>query len=97
MVYALSRAFAARASAAAVTVLEAFDLVTGLEVAGFKGNGGGARSGSELSHLYHRQFSIQVFCGGSSGKQRLAIHRRPMELHTLVQMLALNQKRTADA
>ena len=51
IVYALSRALAARASAAAATFLEVFGLVVGL-VPGFRGNGGGARSGSELSHLF---------------------------------------------
>lgn len=47
----LSRAFAASASAAAATVFDVFGFVTGLEEPGFNGRGGGARSGSELSHL----------------------------------------------
>lgn len=51
MVYALSRARAVRASAAAATVAEVLGFVAGLDEPGFKGNGGGARSGSELSHL----------------------------------------------
>lgn len=40
-------------SAAASSILaDVFGLVTGLEdVPGFRGNGGGALSGSELSHL----------------------------------------------
>jgi hypothetical protein len=44
------------ASAAAVTLAEAFGLVSGvlLPVVGLRGNGGGARSGSELSHLLSR-------------------------------------------
>ena len=52
VVYALSRALALRASAAAATVADVFAFVTGLDEPGFNGNGGGARSGSELSHLY---------------------------------------------
>ena len=51
VVYALSRARAVRASAAAATVAEVLGFVAGLDEPGFKGNGGGARSGSELSHL----------------------------------------------
>ena len=39
------------ASAAAATFGEVFGFVTGLPVLGFNGRGGGARSGSELSHL----------------------------------------------
>lgn len=51
--YALSRALAVNASAAAATVAEVFGFVVGLAEPGFNGNGGGARSGSELSHLYN--------------------------------------------
>jgi hypothetical protein len=52
MVYVFSRAFSVRAACADCIALE----VLGLEAAtmgedGFIGNGGGARSGSELSHL----------------------------------------------
>ena len=49
--YALSLAFAVNASAAAAIFLEVFGFAAGLEEPGFSGNGGGARSGSELSHL----------------------------------------------
>ena len=43
------------ASAAAATVAEVFGFVIGLEdVPGLSGSGGGARSGSELSHLQLR-------------------------------------------
>ena len=50
--YMLSRAFAAKASAAAATVADVLGFVSGLPaVAGLRGRGGGARSGSELSHL----------------------------------------------
>jgi hypothetical protein len=48
---ALSLAFAASASAAAAMCEEVFGLTVGAEGCGFGGNGGGARSGSELSHL----------------------------------------------
>lgn len=51
--YALSLAFAVNASAAAAIVLEVFGFATGLDDPGFNGRGGGARSGSELSHLVH--------------------------------------------
>ena len=51
MTYWLSRALAAKASAAAAIVLDVLGFVAGLEEPGFKGRGGGARSGSELSHL----------------------------------------------
>jgi hypothetical protein len=43
---------AAKASAAAVTLGDACLFVIGLAALGFNGNGGGARSGSELSHLF---------------------------------------------
>lgn len=51
IVYVLSLAFAANASAAAATFFEVFGFVVGLATLGFNGRGGGARSGSELSHL----------------------------------------------
>jgi len=51
IVYALSLAFAVNASAAATIFLDAVGFATGLEDPGFNGSGGGARSGSELSHL----------------------------------------------
>ena len=51
VVYALSLAFAVRASAAAAIVAEVLGFAAGLAEPGFKGRGGGARSGSELSHL----------------------------------------------
>jgi len=54
----LSRALAARASAAAATVAEVLGFVTGLEVPGFNGKGGGARSGSELSHLHFQSIDL---------------------------------------
>lgn len=52
--YALSLAFAVNASAAAAMALEVFGFAAGLEDPGFSGRGGGARSGSELSHLDFR-------------------------------------------
>lgn len=48
---AFSRAFSAKLAATACMLGETFDLVVGLEEPGFNGRGGGARSGSELSHL----------------------------------------------
>ena len=39
------------ACAAAATFCDVFGFVTGLDEPGFSGRGGGARSGSELSHL----------------------------------------------
>jgi len=76
IVYMLSRAFAAKASAAAATLAEVFGFVTGLdEDAGFRGRGGGARSGSELSHLMfpinlvsfvwrHALYPVRLYRGG---------------------------------
>ena len=60
MTYALSRALAVKASAAAVMVAEVLGFVAGLKDPGFRGRGGGARSGSELSHL-KLTTSISVF------------------------------------
>ena len=37
---------------------ETFDLVTGLVELGFMGSGGGARSGSELSHLRFHESKV---------------------------------------
>ena len=51
--YALSLAFAVNASAAAAIFFEAFGFAAGLDDPGFNGRGGGARSGSELSHLVY--------------------------------------------
>lgn len=47
----LSRALAVKASAAAAIDAEVLGLAAGLADPGFNGRGGGARSGSELSHL----------------------------------------------
>ena len=51
MTYALSLALAVNASAAAAMFPEVLGFVAGLDEPGFNGRGGGARSGSELSHL----------------------------------------------
>lgn len=48
---ALSRAFSTMALAAAAIPADVLALVGDEPVDGFRGNGGGARSGSELSHL----------------------------------------------
>jgi hypothetical protein len=50
----LSRAFSSSAFAALAIAAEVFGRVVRLGEPGFKGNGGGARSGSELSHLQDR-------------------------------------------
>ena len=52
-----SRALAAKDSAAARTRVDVvFGFVTGLDVPGLSGSGGGARSGSELSHLEYTRY-----------------------------------------
>lgn len=64
VVYPLSRAFSVRAACADCIALDVFGLdAATLGEAGFIGRGGGARSGSELSHLKllistHHQSSI---------------------------------------
>ena len=58
--YEFSRAFAANASAAMVMALDVFGFVAGLAVAGLSGSGGGARSGSELSHLIMRNGDVSL-------------------------------------
>lgn len=60
--YALSLAFAVNASAAAATALDVFGFVAGLDVVGFNGKGGGARSGSELSHLVRTMLCLASEC-----------------------------------
>ncbi len=60
MTYALSRALWTKASAAAAIVPEVFDFVAGLDDPGLSGNGGGARSGSELSHLRLPKYGISL-------------------------------------
>jgi hypothetical protein len=54
IMYALSLAFSVNAACADLIALEVFgrEATTGEE--GFIGNGGGARSGSELSHLVNQ-------------------------------------------
>jgi hypothetical protein len=48
---AASRALSARACAAAATTEDVLARTTGADGLGFRGSGGGALSGSELSHL----------------------------------------------
>jgi hypothetical protein len=56
---ALSRALSCSACAAAAMVADVFGRVVGCgEPAGFNGNGGGARSGSALSHLRRRRRDV---------------------------------------
>ena len=56
--YALSRAFSVRAACADLIAFDVFgrEVTTGED--GFIGNGGGARSGSELSHL---NFTLSIW------------------------------------
>lgn len=84
--YVLSRAFAVNASAAAAILLEVFGFAAGLEDPGFRGNGGGARSGSELSHLNDANAAVSffIYCK-SRGAAR-----------TLERMIGPNLKRKAD-
>lgn len=60
MTYALSRALWTKASAAAAMVPDVFGFVAGLDDPGFSGRGGGARSGSELSHLRLPKYEISL-------------------------------------
>ena len=52
---ALSRAFSSSALAVAAMIADVFGLVERFGEPGFRGSGGGARSGSELSHLRARR------------------------------------------
>ena len=52
---ALSRAFSSSALAVAAMTADVFGLVERFGEPGFRGSGGGARSGSELSHLRARR------------------------------------------
>ena len=54
----LSRTFDVKASTAAAMLAEVLGLEAGLDVLGFNGNGGGARSGSELSHLRFPRINV---------------------------------------
>jgi hypothetical protein len=56
----LSRAFSSSAFAACMMSADVFGRVVRFGEPGFKGSGGGARSGSELSHL-NRRVSL-IFC-----------------------------------
>ena len=70
---ALSRARSMICLAAAAILADVFALVVGPLAAGGKGNGGGARSGSELSHLrlifVSRCISLPYFHPRVSGPQ----------------------------
>lgn len=57
---ALSLALSVNCLAAAAMLAEVFGRVVGLEVPGLSGSGGGARSGSELSHLRFNDVSILI-------------------------------------
>lgn len=54
----LSRARSIICCAAAAMAEDVFGFVIGLAVPGLRGSGGGARSGSELSHLFRSLVSI---------------------------------------
>lgn len=55
-----SRLFSANAAAAAWMFADTLGRVAGLP--GFNGRGGGARSGSELSHLRFESFELDCYC-----------------------------------
>ena len=59
MIYALSRAFSVRAAWAFLIAVEVLGREATLGEEGFIGSGGGARSGSELSHL---EIAVLAFC-----------------------------------
>ena len=54
----LSRAFSSNALAAAAMWADVLGRVVMFGEPGFSGNGGGARSGSELSHLRNQSFRV---------------------------------------
>lgn len=81
VVYALSRALAVKASAAAATVAEVLGFVAGLDEPGFSGNGGGARSGSELSHLYFPRKDLSFIDLGNYLPSEEAAHCRWLQRH----------------
>lgn len=58
----LSRAFSSSALAACIIAADVFGRVVRLGEPGFNGSGGGARSGSELSHLKRRVSLICYAC-----------------------------------
>jgi hypothetical protein len=65
----LSRAFSSSALAACMMSADVFGRVVRFGEPGFKGSGGGARSGSELSHL-SRRVSFMVAHVYSSSRMR---------------------------
>ena len=58
----LSRAFSSSALAACMMAADVFGRVVMFGEPGFNGSGGGARSGSELSHLKRRVSLISCAC-----------------------------------
>lgn len=58
----LSRAFSSSALAACMMSADVFGRVVRFGEPGFNGSGGGARSGSELSHLNRRVNSMSDVC-----------------------------------
>lgn len=61
---ALSRAFSTICLTAAAIPADVFALTVGLPfVPGLRGRGGGARSGSELSHLLRKSVCVNVEVG----------------------------------
>lgn len=65
---ALSRAFSSRAFAVAAMAADVFGRVVRLGDPGFIGSGGGARSGSELSHLLRRRLISVMFLAESKSR-----------------------------
>ena len=76
-----SRALSIICLAAAAILADVFGLVVGLAGPGFNGSGGGARSGSELSHLRLRDVSRCILHGVKWLRLRLSKlyrHRRAL-------------------
>ena len=74
VVYALSRALAVKASAAAATVADVLGFDAGLDEPGFNGSGGGARSGSELSHLGFPRRYFSFICSKGNLEHKKKAH-----------------------
>jgi len=92
---ALSRALSTICLAAAAILLDVFGLVGDCEP-GLRGNGGGARSGSELSHLRLMDVSLCIAFIASSKDDCEVICRACMVL-TWVHLLFHYQRRNVDA
>ena len=72
----LSRAFSSKAFAAAAMWAEVFGRVVRFGDPGFSGRGGGARSGSELSHLRNQGLRVSGMMQLDQGDARTATEER---------------------